>query len=78
VTFTATEKEKIKALVESGRVLEAQNIILAAIEMQVGGTAAATATSSQKMSVAFQNAKESVGSAFLPVMEQLAKQNARN
>jgi hypothetical protein len=42
VTFTEVEREKIKALTESGQVLEAQNMILTAVETQVGGTAEAT------------------------------------
>lgn len=72
ITFTAAEKEKIKALTESGQVLEAQNLILSAIETQVGGTAAATATASAKMALAFDNVKETVGAALLPVIEQLS------
>ncbi len=72
ITFTAEEKEKIKALTESGKVLEAQNMILSAIETQVGGTAAATATASEKMALAFDNLKETVGAALLPVFEQLS------
>ena len=71
VTFTETEKEKIKALVESGKMLEAQDMILGAIETQVGGTAEATATGSAKMTVAFGEMSESIGTALLPLFEQL-------
>jgi hypothetical protein len=49
ITFTEQEKEKIKTLVESNRMLEAQDMILKAIEKQIGGTAAATADGSKKM-----------------------------
>lgn len=69
VTFTAEEKEKIKALTESGKLLEAQDMILGALETQVGGTAEATATSSQKMTTAFGELSEQVGKALLPVFE---------
>lgn len=72
VTFTNTEKEKIKALVESGKVLEAQDIILKAIETQVGGTAEATATATEKMKIAFGEAQEALGTALLPAFERLA------
>jgi phage-related minor tail protein len=48
VTFTAQEKEKIKVLVESGKMLEAQDTLLKAIESQVGGTATATANASDQ------------------------------
>jgi hypothetical protein len=71
VTFTEIEKEKIAALVESGQMLEAQNLILSAIETQVGGTAEATATGSSKMSVAFGEMAESLGKALLPALEQI-------
>lgn len=72
VTFTAAEKERIKALMESGKVQEAQNLVLQAIEKQVGGTAAATATAADKMKVAFGELQESVGVALLPVMQEFA------
>ena len=72
ITFTAAEKERIKALVESGKVQEAQNLVLKAIESQVGGTAAATATAADRMKIAFGELQESVGVALLPVMEQFA------
>lgn len=71
VTFTAEEKEKIKALVESGKLLEAQNLVLGAIETQVGGTAEATATGSSKMTAAFGELTEKLGTALLPVFEAI-------
>lgn len=72
VTFTAQEKEKIATLVESGNMLEAQNLVLSAIEMQVGGTAAATATASAKMDQAFAVVSESIGLLLLPAFESIA------
>ena len=72
VTFTDVEKAKIKALVESGNILEAQNVLLIAIENQVGGTAEATATASEKMKIAFGEAQEALGKALLPAFERLA------
>ena len=71
VTFTEQEKAKIKTLVQSGKMLEAQNLILTAIETQVGGTAAATATGSAKMAAAFGEMQEAIGTALLPVLETL-------
>lgn len=71
VTFTEQEKENIKTLVESGKTLEAQNLILQSIEKQVGGTAAATATASEKMRLAFENIKEEVGAALLPAFDDM-------
>ena len=72
VTFTEAEKEKIKTLVESGKMLDAQNLILTAIEKQVGGTAAATVTESQKMSIAFGEITEQIGNYLLPAFEDIA------
>jgi hypothetical protein len=61
VTFTAVEKEKIKALVESGNVLAAQEIILKALEKQVGGTAVATANGSDIMKEGFAQFTQQLG-----------------
>jgi hypothetical protein len=72
VTFTKQEKENIKTLVESGQTLKAQDLILQAIETQVGGTAQATAKASDKMKLAFENVYETVGEALLPVFDELA------
>ena len=72
VTFTDAEKEKIKTLVESGKAAEAQEMILGALETQVGGVAAATATASDKMKIGFGELQESVGAALLPTFEKIA------
>jgi hypothetical protein len=74
VTFTQEERNKIKVMVESGQVLEAQNMILSAIETQVGGTAAATAKASDKMKLAFDNVSEAVGAALLPVFQEFSNE----
>ena len=73
VTFTQQEKDKIKTLVESNQMAKAQEMVMKAIERQVGGTAAATATSTQKMAVSFGELKESIGTAFLPTLNKLAE-----
>jgi hypothetical protein len=41
VTFTEAQRKQIRALVETGRTLEAQKLILAEVESQVGGSARA-------------------------------------
>jgi len=73
VTFTAEQKELIKTLVETGKVSEAQEIILKAVETQVGGTAEATANASDRMKVAFSQLQEDLGQRLLPVFEKFAK-----
>jgi hypothetical protein len=69
ITFTDGEKEKIKTLVESNRMHEAQALVLAAIEKQVGGTAAATADASVQIKAALSQGFEEVGR---PLAEALA------
>jgi hypothetical protein len=71
VTFTEQEKEKIKVLVESGKMLEAQDTLLKAIETQVGGTATATANASDKMRQGLGMAAESLGTLLLPAFQKL-------
>ncbi len=71
VTFTDQEKEKIQTLVESNKLLEAQDMVLKAIETQVGGTAEATANDSDKMKVAFSQLSESIGIILLPLFAKL-------
>jgi hypothetical protein len=70
VTFTEQEKDKIRTLVESNKLLEAQDMVLKAIEQQVGGTALATANDSDKMKVAFSQLSESIGLTLLPIFQK--------
>jgi hypothetical protein len=73
VTFTESQKAQIAAMVEAGEVTEAQTLVLAAIEKQVGGTAEATATGSEKMQVAFGEVQEQIGTALLPAFTSIAE-----
>ena len=72
VTFTDEEKQKIRTLVESNKVLEAQDLILGALETQVGGVAEATATTSDKIRNAFGTVEDAIGFALLPAFEDFA------
>ena len=72
VNFSQAQKDQIKALVESGQTLEAQKLILAEVENQVGGTAAATATAGDRLKVVFGNFMEEVGGALLDVFNKVA------
>jgi phage-related protein len=71
VTFTEQEKEKIKVLVESGEILEAQNMVLGAIEKQVGGTAAASASSFDKIKLSLDGVADAIGTGVLPLIDML-------
>ena len=72
IQFTEDQKELIQSLVDSGKVLEAQDLILKEIESQVGGTAAATATATEKMRLAFGAVQEAVGQVLLPILEKFS------
>jgi hypothetical protein len=73
ITFTAQQKKLIESLVATGRAGEAQNLILEAIETQVGGTAEATANASDQMKVAFSILQERIGTKLLPVFNKLSQ-----
>jgi hypothetical protein len=68
IQFTEDQKKLIKSLVDSGDMLKAQDIILREVEAQVGGTSAATATASEKMTIAFGAISEEVGKILLPIV----------
>lgn len=70
LTFTDAQKGLIEALMATGDVAGAQNIILAELERQVGGTAAATATDSEKMRLALERVSEEIGTALLPLLNE--------
>ena len=72
INFTDAQKEQIKTLVQSGDLLGAQKLILAEVESQVGGTAAATATGFDIMRVALENVSERFGELLLPYIEKFA------
>ena len=72
INFTDQQKEQIKTLVESGDILGAQKLILAEVESQVGGTAAASATGFDRMRVAMGNVAEEFGAILIPYIEKFA------
>jgi hypothetical protein len=70
VTFTKSEQDKIRTLVESNRLLDAQNVILTAIETQVGGTAQAGVSAFARMQLIFDSMSDTVGEALLPAIKE--------
>jgi hypothetical protein len=73
VTFTEEQRNLIRQLVESNRTLEAQDIILQAIEKQVGGVAEATSNGSARMRQSFGILTESIAMALAPAFERLVE-----
>lgn len=74
VTFTEQEREKIRELVESNKLLEAQSLILDAIETQVGGTAEASASAMERIRQRFESVAEEIVDPLLPAIDDLATQ----
>ena len=72
VTFTQGQKDQVAALVASNNMFEAQNLIMAEVESQVGGVATATATATGRLSVMMGNMQEDLGAALLPFLSALA------
>ncbi len=72
INFTESQKQQIKTMMEAGDILGAQKLILAEVESQVGGTAAATATGFDRMKVAVGNVAENLGTLLIPYIERFA------
>jgi phage-related protein len=73
VTFTDQQKKQIKAMQKAGDTAGAQKIILGELRKEFGGSAEAQATAADKAKVAWDNFKESIGVALMPVLNQLLK-----
>jgi hypothetical protein len=72
VTFTAQQKEQIKAMVEAGDTAGAQKVILAELNKEFGGSAAAfgdtTAGKVAKLKNAFGDLQEAIAARLLPAI----------
>ena len=68
VLFSDQQEASIKTFVAAGDTLAAQEIILGELETQFGGAAEATATDSARMSIAFGEMAESIGTALIPIL----------
>jgi hypothetical protein len=71
VTFTAGEKNKIAALTESGKLLQAQDIILGSVEGRVKGLAEKSATPWEKMNAALQEIGDQIGTQLLGPLDDM-------
>jgi hypothetical protein len=74
ITFTETEKRKITRLQESGRLFEAQDLILQSIEGHVLGLAEESATPFEKMVAQFEQIGDAIGTAMLDPLEDMNKE----
>lgn len=76
VSFTDQQKDQIKAMVEAGDIAGAQKVIIAELNKEFGGSAAAfgetTAGKVAKAKNAFGDLQEQVAAGLLPVIQTLA------
>ncbi len=72
VTFSDQQKDQIKNFVETGRVADAQKVILAELNKEFGGQAAAQATASDRLKVTIGNIKEQIGNVLIPIIDKVA------
>lgn len=74
VTFTAQQKKQIDGMVKAGNVAGAQKLILAELNKEFGGSAAAqgkAAGAQGRLLVAWRQAQDTIGKALLPVVNEL-------
>jgi hypothetical protein len=75
IQFTAQQKEQIKALTESGDLMGAQKIILAELQSQFGGSAAAYAQTFagqiELLGIELENFSEEIGVIVMPALRSL-------
>ena len=72
IQFTKEQKDTIAGLVQAGDLLGAQKLILAEVEGQVGGAAAAAANPMERLKTVVDNLKESFGAGLLPIVTVFA------
>jgi uncharacterized membrane protein len=72
VAFTAEQKETIKTMVAHNDMLGAQKVILAELNKEFGGSAAAQASAGAKMAASYHHVEEEVGTRLLPVIAKFS------
>lgn len=76
IQFTKEQKDQIKTLVESGRVLDAQRMIMRELQTQVGGAAKTfgqtRAGQVEKLKRSFEEMTETVAASLLPAFDKIA------
>lgn len=71
ITFTEVEKAKIIQLQKSGKLFEAQDMVLKSIEDRVSGLAEASATPFEKLTAQFNQIGDAIGEALLVPLEEI-------
>lgn len=73
ILLTEEQQKQIESFMKANDVIGAQDVLLKAIESQVGGTAEAIASSTDKMSAKFESVVEELSLALLPAVDEIAE-----
>lgn len=73
IVLTESQQDSIKTMVDQGNTLGAQKVILGALEDRYKGTAKAQATWGDKADVLVKNIEERLGTALLPLLDDLER-----
>lgn len=74
ITFTEAEKKKIAKLQDSGKLFEAQDLVLQSIEGRVKGLAEASATPLERLTAQFEQIGDAIGESMLTPLEEINEQ----
>lgn len=73
ILLTEEQQKQIESFMKANDVIGAQDVLLKAIESQVGGTAEAIASSTDKMSAKFESVVEELSLALLPAVDEISE-----
>jgi len=73
IQFSDEQKKQIENYTKMGELVKAQKIIIDEVNSQVGGQSEANLTSTQKISKAWNDMKETIGLALLPLVDVISK-----
>jgi hypothetical protein len=73
ILLTEEQQKQIESFMKANDVISAQDVLLKAIESQVGGTAEAIASSTDKMSAKFESVVEELSLALLPAVDEISQ-----
>jgi polyhydroxyalkanoate synthesis regulator phasin len=73
ILLTEEQQKQIESFMKANDVISAQDVLLKAIESQVGGTAEAIASSTDKMSARFESVVEELSLALLPAVDDISQ-----
>jgi hypothetical protein len=73
VTFSAQQKDQIANFVKAGQTAKAQGVILAEVNKEFGGSAAAAVTPAKQLAVTWGNMQEVLGNLLIPAIDRGAQ-----